>query len=87
MGVADGSGAKSGALEAGQVGEQAKPTPDPLDPDLAAIIDRWPTLPADVRRTLAAVVRMTPQANGEGQGRQTAQDRRLTDRTAGKASE
>ena len=34
-----------------------------IDPDLAAIIDAWPTLPADVRKMICGVVRLTPKAD------------------------
>jgi len=35
------------------------------DPDLTAIVDAWPMLPADVRKMIAGVVRATLQASGQ----------------------
>jgi hypothetical protein len=41
-------GAKSGALSADLA---------PIDPDLAVVVDAWPTLPADVRCRIVAIIR------------------------------
>jgi hypothetical protein len=36
-----------------------------IDADLAAVFDAWPTLPADVRKMIAGVVKATLQGAGQ----------------------
>ena len=43
-----------------------------IDPDLAVIMSRWADLPADVRKMIVGVVRLTPKAdasNAQGPGK------------------
>ena len=47
---ANGLGANPGAVE---------PNPPALDPDLAAVIEVWPTLPAAVKAGIVAMVKAT----------------------------
>jgi hypothetical protein len=54
--------AESGA-ESGAHGDDSRP--GALPADLAEVAAAWPTLPADVRRTILHVVRATPKS-GEG---------------------
>lgn len=65
--ISETGGAKSGAP-----GDASASNRQPADPDLQAIIDAWPTLPDDVRRTIAGVVRLTPRRS-DSAGR-TGQD-------------
>ncbi|MCC7086404.1 MAG: hypothetical protein IT427_15495 [Pirellulales bacterium] len=46
-GVGNQSGAKSGALGAQKA---------PLDPDLAAVVDAWPDLPAEVKEAVMGII-------------------------------
>ena len=56
-GFSDQSGAKSGALAAREA---------PSDPDLAELIDAWPTLPEAIRAGILAMVRaISPHFAGE----------------------
>jgi len=48
MGASGQSGAESGALGAREA---------PVDPDLAAVVDAWPTLPAAIKAGILAMVR------------------------------
>jgi hypothetical protein len=55
QGVAPQGGAKSGALSGDSVASGALPAP--TDPDLAAVVNAWPTLPEAVRRQVVGLVR------------------------------
>jgi hypothetical protein len=50
---------KSATLADGRAAESGAVLPDsvPIDPDLAALIGAWPTLPAAVRRQIMAMTR------------------------------
>ena len=37
-------------------------TAAPTDPDLVTLVEAWPVLPADVRKMIMGVVRLTPKA-------------------------
>jgi hypothetical protein len=48
-------------------GVKAAPTLCPpmiADADLRAVVDAWPDLPADVRKMIAGVVKLTPKVAG-----------------------
>jgi hypothetical protein len=50
------SGAKSGALGA-QTADFGDSATDPMDPELAAVVDAWPALPAAIKAGILAMVR------------------------------
>lgn len=60
-------GSKSGNIRAdsGPATPPAKPTP-PTDPELAAVVRAWPTIPQAVRAGIVAMVRA---AGGETRGK------------------
>jgi len=41
------------------------PVTQQKDPELTAVIDAWPTLPPDVRKMIATVVKATIEACGQ----------------------
>lgn len=55
-GVSDQSGAKSGAVGA-QTADFGDSATDPMDPELAAVVDAWPALPAAIKAGILAMVR------------------------------
>jgi hypothetical protein len=50
--------------ESGTVGAQLAP----IDPDLAAVVNAWPTLPETTRRQIAATIREAVGSHGVGDG-------------------
>jgi hypothetical protein len=59
----NGAVSESGGSKSGNIGPESAPKPTPADPDLAAVLSAWPSLPSAIKAGVLALVR----AAGGGQ--------------------